>query len=86
MFLRCRDENRFSFKRPGGLDAIDSYGKIADYTTRLVTDPKKNKAKRVLDEARASLAAVEAIEGQVALFGEKAGSKEVTRSDCTTPS
>jgi prepilin-type processing-associated H-X9-DG protein len=78
MFSRWREENLFRFMRPRGLDAMDSYAKIADDTTRLVTNPKKNKAKLALGEAKASLAAVEATEGKVALAGEGAASKEVT--------
>ena len=78
MFSRWREENLFRFMRPRGLDAMDSYAKIADDATRLVTNPKKNKAKLALGEAKASLAAVEATEGKVALAGEGAASKEVT--------
>ncbi len=78
MFSRWREENFFRFMRPRGLDAMDSYAKIADDSERLVTNPKKNKAKKVLDAARASLATIEATEGKVALLGDDAGSKEVT--------
>jgi prepilin-type processing-associated H-X9-DG protein len=78
MFSRWREENLFRFMRPRGLDAMDSYAKMADDRKRLVTNPKKNKAKRVLDAARASLAAIEATEGKVALLGDDAGSNEVT--------
>ena len=78
MFSRWREENLFRFMRPRGLDAMDSYAKIADDTTRRVTNPVKKKAKRALDAARASLQAVEATEGRVALSGDDAGSKEVT--------
>ena len=64
--------------RPRGLDAMDSYAQIGDDTTRRVTNPVKKKAKRALDAVRASLQAVEATEGRVALSGDDAGSKEVT--------
>lgn len=78
MFSRWREENLFRFMRPRGLDAMDSYAKIADDATRLVANTKKNTAKKLLAQARASLQAIEATEGKVALAGDSAGSTEVT--------
>ena len=77
MFGRWREENLFRFMRPRGLDAMDSYAKMADEPDRVVPNPEKKKAKAELAKAKAALAAAEATEGRVAFRGEDAGSDDV---------
>lgn len=55
-FSRWREENLFRFMRPRGLDAMDSYAKIADDPARLVPNPAKTRAARQLKAARAAVA------------------------------
>jgi hypothetical protein len=75
MFSRWREENLFRFMRPRGLDAMDSYAKVADDAERMV--PNRAKAKTELAKARANLVGAEASEGRVALAGDQAGAAEV---------
>ena len=77
MFGRWREENLFRFMRPRGLDAMDSYAKMADEPDRVVPNPEKKKAKAELAKAKAALASAEATEGRVAFRGEDAGSDDV---------
>jgi hypothetical protein len=77
MFGRWREENLFRFLRPRGLDAMDSYAKVADDAERLVANPAKAKAKAELAKARSSLAKAAETEGRVTLEQGAAGSKQV---------
>lgn len=77
MFGRFREENLFRFMRPRGLDAMDSYAKMADDPDRVVPNPEKKKAKTELAKAKAALSSAEATEGRVALRGDAAGSGDV---------
>lgn len=77
MFGRWREENLFRFMRPRGLDAMDSYAKLADDLDRLVPNRVKAKAKAELKAARAALVEAEATEGRVAFRGKRAGRAEV---------
>ncbi|MDQ6838520.1 MAG: helix-turn-helix domain-containing protein [Actinomycetota bacterium] len=56
MFSRWREENLFRFMRPRGLDAMDSYAKIADDPTRMVPNPAKAKMAKQLKAGRGALA------------------------------
>jgi len=60
MFSRWRQENLFRFMRPRGLDAMDSYAKVADDPTRLVPNPAKARARQELADARADVTAAKA--------------------------
>ncbi|MGH9078106.1 MAG: putative transposase [Acidimicrobiales bacterium] len=57
MFSRWREENLFRFMRPRGLDAMDSYAKIADDPARMVPNPAKATAARAVKAAKAGLGA-----------------------------
>lgn len=63
MFSRWREENLFRFMRPRGLDAMDSYAKVADDPTRMVVNPNKARMRKRLAAAReaVSVAKQEAI-------------------------
>jgi transposase len=73
MFGRWRQENFFRYQRAHyALDALDSYETTADHSGRLVTNPERLDANRVLAEARRSLARAEAKEGKDSLDGRSA--------------
>ncbi len=57
MFGRWREENLFRFMRPRGLDAMDSYAKVADDPARMVPNPAKARMAEQLAAARADIAA-----------------------------
>lgn len=57
MFGRWREENLFRFMRPRGLEAMDSYAKIADDAARMVPNPAKAAMTKQLAAGRAEVAA-----------------------------
>ncbi len=70
MFSRWRQENFFKYMRTHfSLDALDSYETLPDNPTRQVASYTHRDAKRLLDQARASLVETERAAGQVALEG-----------------
>jgi prepilin-type processing-associated H-X9-DG protein len=72
MFSRWRQENFFRTMRAHyGLDALDSYGADDDDPERLVTNPARRDADRVLAEARRSLQSAEAKEGRASVGGRR---------------
>lgn len=63
-------ENFFRYSRARfELDGLDSYAKIADDPTRLVTNPAKRAAAKAIKEAKASLAQAQERQGRAALEG-----------------
>ena len=59
-FCRWRQENFFRYMRANlGLDALDSYAKLADDPARTVPNPKKKEAAKKVKEAKAALALAE---------------------------
>ncbi|MHB1511085.1 MAG: putative transposase [Acidimicrobiales bacterium] len=80
MFSRWSQENFFRYMRAHyALDALDSYATTDDDPDRLVPNPARKDADRVLAEARRSLAKAEANEGRAALGGSRADT-EITRA------
>lgn len=72
MFCRWRQENFFRYMRANlGLDALDSYAKMADDPTRSVPNPAKAAAASAIKAAKAALAAAKAQEGQAAIDGTR---------------
>jgi hypothetical protein len=60
-FCRWRQENFFRYMRANlGLDALDSYAKLADDPTRSVPNPAKKAAAKKVKEAKAAQGLVEA--------------------------
>lgn len=76
-FGRWREENLFRFMRPRGLDAMDSYAKVADDPTRLVPNPAKARARKDLAAARAGVAAAKEAVLADALDGKAAPTRPV---------
>jgi hypothetical protein len=61
-FCRWRQENFFRYMRHRlGLDALDSYAKLADDQARSVPNPKKKEAAKKVKEAKVSQAQAEAL-------------------------
>ena len=61
-FCRWRQENFFRYMRHRlGLDALDSYAKLADDPARSVPNPKKKEAAKKVKEAKVSQAQAEAL-------------------------
>jgi len=74
MFSRWRQENFFRTMRAHyGLDALDSYAADDDDPERLVTNPARRDADRVLAEARRWLQSAEAKEGRASVGGRRPG-------------
>ncbi|MHB8565311.1 MAG: putative transposase [Acidiferrobacteraceae bacterium] len=72
MFSRWRQENFFRYQRAHfGLDALDAYETTADDPARMVANPRRRDADRVLKDATSSLDRAEAREGKSSLDGEK---------------
>jgi len=72
MFSRWRQENFFRYQRAHfGLDALDAYETTADDLSRMVANPLRRDADRVVKEAKGSLAKAEAKEGKSALDGDR---------------
>jgi len=70
MFSRWRQENFFRYQRAHfGLDALDAYETVPDDASRLVANPARRDADRVVREARAAIAAAEEREGRSAAEG-----------------
>jgi len=60
-FCRWRQENFFRYMRANlGLDALDSYAKLADDPDRTVPNPRKKEAAKKVEEAKAAEAQAEA--------------------------
>ena len=73
MFGRWCQENFFRYQRAHyALDALDAYETVPDDSTRLVKNPGRLDADRVLRAARRSLAVAEAKEGKDSLDGRSA--------------
>ena len=73
-FCRWRQENFFRYIRANfGLDALDSYAKLADDATRSVPNPAKKAAAKKVKEAKAAQGLAEA-ELAKAVFGGSEGS------------
>jgi hypothetical protein len=97
MFSRWRQENFFRYMRAHfALDALDSYEADPDDPDRLVANPARRDADRVLRAARSSLRDAEANEGASSLSGQPAQRElqdafadaraEVNRLDATAKS
>ncbi len=72
MFGRWGQENFFRYMRAHyGLDALDSYATVGDDHARMVPNPARRDADRVLGEARRMLAAAETAEGRAAVGGRR---------------
>lgn len=78
MFSRWRAENLFRFMRPRGLDAMDSYAKVADDPDRLVPNPAKDKSRQELVDARAGLSAAKAAVASAALATNSASAQPIS--------
>ncbi len=73
MFSRWRQENFFRYQRAHyALDGLDAYETTPDDPTRLVKNPERLDADRVLKAARRSLVMAEAKEGKDSLEGRSA--------------
>ncbi len=71
MFSRWRQENFFRYQRAHyGLDALDAYETVPDDARRMVANPARRDADRVVREARAAIASAEAAEGRSSLSGQ----------------
>jgi len=82
MFSRWRQENFFRYMRAHyGLDALDSYAKAPDDAARLVPNPARRDADRVVRETRAALGDAEAAEGRAALEGRRIKANEAEIGD-----
>ena len=81
MFGRWREENLFRFMRPRGLDAMDSYAKVADDPDRMVPNPAKAKMKKRLAGARAGLAAAKATNITEALEGKRPSTRPIEEAE-----
>lgn len=72
MFSRWSQENFFRYMRAHyGLDALDTYATRDDDLDRMVPNPARKDAQRVLAEARRSLAKAEALEGHASIEGRR---------------
>ena len=72
MFSRWRQENFFRYQRAHfGLDALDAYETTADDLSRMVANPLRRDADRVVREVTSSLAEAEAKEGKSSLDGDR---------------
>ena len=70
MFSRWRQENFFRYMRAHfALDALDAYETVSDDPERLVKNPARRHADRVLGEARRSLARAQTTQGKAAVAG-----------------
>ena len=70
MFSRWRQENFFRYIRAHfALDALDAYETVSDDPERLVKNPARRHADRVLGEARRSLARAQTTQGKAAVAG-----------------
>ncbi len=81
MFNRWREENMFRFMRPRGLDALDSYAKVADDPSRMVPNPAKAAMKKALAAARAGLAAAKAANITEALGGGRPSTRLIEEAE-----
>src|SRR5665213_20387 len=78
MFSRWREENFFKYMRAHfGLDALDAYETTPDDPERLVANPARKDADRVVREARAAIAAAQANEGRGSIKGQSVTSELV---------
>jgi len=72
MFSRWRQENFFKYQRAHyGLDALDSYETEPDDPARLVANPARREADKLVKEARQSIEEAEAAEGRSAVEGHE---------------
>lgn len=76
MFQRWRQENFFRYQRAHfALDALDAYETTPDDPARLVTNPARRDADRLVREARTVIASAEATEGRSSLEGRPIGAE-----------
>jgi transposase len=73
-FCRWRQENFFRYMRAHlGLDALDSYAKLADDATRTVPNPAKKLAAKKVKEAKAAQASAETALAEAVSAGTEGG-------------
>ncbi len=72
MFSRWRQENFFRYMRAHyALDGLDAYATIADDPARLIPNPAKRDAARIVADAKTVIAQAEATEGRARLQGHR---------------
>ena len=81
MFNRWREEDLSRSMRPRGLEAMDSYAKVADDPSRLVPNPAKAAMKKALAAARAGLAAAKAANITEALGGGRPSTRLIEEAE-----